>query len=214
MHGVRELIDAYGPALLALLAFLVVWRLARSAFLVWSGQDAEDEEEPAPRSAVDGARGSMGWAVARWLLLAVVLAGVTGFGLFWLLGRPALPSGASFTTAELPDLLKIGLAVVDVLCGYLRAPYPEDDRTERTVRFTGSRRGRGHLRRAERGGRVARRVRRRAPGDAAGRPTGAGRPVDGVGLSTSSPHRGRPAARRRRPGTASPAGRRPRGGRS
>ncbi|MBB5954430.1 uncharacterized protein YjbI with pentapeptide repeats [Saccharothrix tamanrassetensis] len=211
MHEARELIDAYWPVLFAFLTLLAVWRLARAAFLVWSGQAVE--KEPKRRSAVDGARGSMGWAVARWLLLATVLAGATGFGLFWLLGRPSLPSGASFTTTELLDLLKIGLAVVgglgavvalavayrkqqvseaahviatrqedrertkyfnerygraaeqlghdsfavrlagvyamagladdwraqrqtcvDVLCGYLRTPYPEDDRTEREVR--------------------------------------------------------------------------------
>ncbi|CCH35595.1 pentapeptide repeat-containing protein [Actinosynnema sp. NPDC047251] len=211
MHDALRLFDAYWPALLAFLTLLVVWRLGRAAFRVWSGQDGR--ADPGERVRADGARGSMAWAVIKWLLLAVVLAGVTGFGLFWLLGRPALPSAASFTTAELLDLLKIGLAVVgglgavvalavayrkqqvseaahtiatrqderestkffnerygkaaeqlghesfavrlagvyamaglandwpqqrqtcvDVLCGYLRTPYPRDDRTEREVR--------------------------------------------------------------------------------
>lgn len=36
----------------------------------------------------------------------------TGYGLFRLLGSPRLPSSANFGTAELLDLLKIGLAVI------------------------------------------------------------------------------------------------------
>lgn len=155
----------------------------------------------------------MATSVVLWLALAVLLAAVTGAGLYLLLGRPRLPDVAAFTTAELLDLLKIGLAVVgglgavvalavayrrqqvseaehlitrrqdareetkylnerygqaaeqlghesfavrlagvhamvgvaddwadkrqtcvDVLCGYLRTPYPDGDRTEREVR--------------------------------------------------------------------------------
>ncbi|WP_156076835.1 pentapeptide repeat-containing protein [Saccharothrix sp. NRRL B-16314] len=158
-------------------------------------------------------KGSMAGALVKWLFVAAVLAAATGYGLYRLLGRPALPSSTSFTTAELLDLLKIGLAVVgglgavvalavgyrkqqvseaahvianrqeerertkffnerygraaeqlghesfavrlagvyamvgladdwpeqrqicvDVLSGYLRTPYPQDDRTEREVR--------------------------------------------------------------------------------
>ncbi|MEV0676850.1 pentapeptide repeat-containing protein [Actinosynnema sp. NPDC050436] len=211
MHEALRLFDAYWPALLGFLTLFAAWRVARATIRVWSGQEViEEAEEP---DEIDGARGSMAWAVVKWLLLAVLLAGATGFGLFWLLGRPSLPSAASFTTAELLDLLKIGLAVVgglgavvalavayrkqqvseaahvmatrqdereatkylnerygkaaeqlghdsfavrlagvhamvglandwpeqrqtcvDVLCGYLRTPYPRDDRTEREVR--------------------------------------------------------------------------------
>lgn len=155
----------------------------------------------------------MAWAVVKWLTLAIVLACATGYGLFLVLGSPSLPDRNTFTTSELLDLMKIGLAVVgglgavvalavayrkqqvseaahlmaagqelrehtkffneryvsaaeqlgherfavrlagvyamvgladdwpagrqtcvDVLCGYLRTPYPEDDPTEREVR--------------------------------------------------------------------------------
>src|SRR5687767_4398841 len=54
----------------------------------------------------------MAGSVVKWLLAAVVLAVATGTGLYLLLGRPGLPDTAAFTTAELLDLLKIGLAVV------------------------------------------------------------------------------------------------------
>ncbi|MEU4442730.1 pentapeptide repeat-containing protein [Actinosynnema sp. NPDC050801] len=193
-------LTAYLPATAAFAALALAWWLVKRS--------------PRPaRAPQDGARGSMAGSVVRWLLAAVVLAVATGTGLYLLLGRPGLPDTAAFTTAELLDLLKIGLAVVgglgavvalavayrkqqvseaahviatrqedregtkylnerygkaaeqlghesfavrlagvyamvgladdweaqrqtcvDVLCGYLRTPYPEDDRTEREVR--------------------------------------------------------------------------------
>lgn len=193
-------LTAYLPAIAAFAALVLLWWLVKRS--------------PRPtRVPHAGARGSMAGAVVKWLLAAVVLAGATGTGLYLLLGRPKLPDTAAFTTAELLDLLKIGLAVVgglgavvalavayrkqlvseaahviatrqedregtkylnerygkaaeqlghesfavrlagvyamvgladdwaaqrqtcvDVLCGYLRTPYPEEDRTEREVR--------------------------------------------------------------------------------
>ncbi|MCE6995585.1 pentapeptide repeat-containing protein [Saccharothrix sp. S26] len=215
---VRSLFDAYWPAATALLVFFWVWRLAKASLRLWMGEERL-EEPPERRSDDDevrlpeGAGGSMAWAVVKWLLLACVLAAATGYGLFRLLGSPRLPSSSSFSTTELLDLLKIGLAVigglgavvalavayrkqqvseaahviathqeqrertkffneryvkaaeqlgherfavrlagvyamvsladdwpaqrqtcVNVLCGYLRTPYPTDDPTEREVR--------------------------------------------------------------------------------
>ncbi|MFI9811008.1 pentapeptide repeat-containing protein [Saccharothrix variisporea] len=199
-------VDTYGPSLVTLAATAVAWAYIRRA---------RRKHLPRPTKGRDasGARGSMAGSVVRWLVVAVLLAAATGAGLYWLLGRPKLPSTASFTTAELLDLLKIGLAVVgglgavvalavsyrrqqvseaahliatwqedrddtkflnerygkaaeqlghdsfavrlagvyamgaladdwvaqrqtcvDVLCGYLRTPYPEGDSTEREVR--------------------------------------------------------------------------------
>ncbi|NUT92010.1 MAG: pentapeptide repeat-containing protein [Saccharothrix sp.] len=199
-------VDTYGPSVVTLLATavaVVYIRRARRRHL----------PRPVKQRDASGARGSMAGSVVRWLVVAVVLAGATGAGLYWLLGRPRLPSAASFSTAELLDLLKIGLAVVgglgavvalavayrrqqvseaahliatwqedrddtkflnerygkaaeqlghdsfavrlagvyamgaladdwaaqrqtcvDVLCGYLRTPYPDGDPTEREVR--------------------------------------------------------------------------------
>ncbi|GAA1268065.1 hypothetical protein [Saccharothrix xinjiangensis] len=112
MREALDVLRPYWPALLALLALLVVRRSLRTAHLRWTRGGP-----PAPRPAredrsLTGARGRMAWSVARWLVAAVVLAGATGFGLFVLLGTPRLPSSDSFTTAELLELLKIGLAVV------------------------------------------------------------------------------------------------------
>ncbi|GAA0225817.1 hypothetical protein GCM10010492_25070 [Saccharothrix mutabilis subsp. mutabilis] len=200
------LLDTYGPPVVILLATAVAWLYIRRA-------RRRHLPRPVEQRDASAVRGSMAGSVVRWLVVAVVLAGATGAGLYRLLGRPALPSAASFTTAELLDLLKIGLAVVgglgavvalavayrrqqvseaahliatwqedrddtkflnerygkaaeqlghdsfavrlagvyamgaladdwaeqrqtcvDVLCGYLRTPYPEGDSTEREVR--------------------------------------------------------------------------------
>lgn len=199
-------VDTYGPSVVTLVATAVAWSYIRRA-------RRRHLPKPANGRDASGARGSIAGSVARWLGVAAVLAAATGAGLYWLLGRPKLPSSASFTTTELLDLLKIGLAVVgglgavvalavayrrqqvseaahliatwqeerddtkflnerygkaaeqlghdsfavrlagvyamgaladdwaaqrqtcvDVLCGYLRTPYPKDDPTEREVR--------------------------------------------------------------------------------
>ncbi len=204
----------YLPAGVAFAVLIVLWLVVRLA-----RPSRETAPTPTPpvvlreKQVVTEVKGSMGWALVKWLVLALLLAAATGYGLYRLLGRPALPSSTSFTTAELLDLLKIGLAVVgglgavvalavgyrkqqvseaahviatrqeqrertkffnerygkaaeqlghesfavrlagvyamvgladdwpeqrqtcvDVLCGYLRTPYPEEDRTEREVR--------------------------------------------------------------------------------
>lgn len=51
-------------------------------------------------------------SIIGWLLIAAVVATAAGGGLLWLLGWPKMPNQASFTTTEMLDLLKIGLAVV------------------------------------------------------------------------------------------------------
>ena len=204
----------YLPAGIAFAVLIVLWLVMR---LVRSSRETTPTPMPPAvlreEQVVTEVKGSMGWALVKWLVLALLLAAATGYGLYRLLGRPALPSSTSFTTAELLDLLKIGLAVVgglgavvalavgyrkqqvseaahviatrqeqrertkffnerygkaaeqlghesfavrlagvyamvgladdwpeqrqtcvDVLCGYLRTPYPEEDRTEREVR--------------------------------------------------------------------------------
>ncbi|OXM51003.1 hypothetical protein CFP75_15040 [Amycolatopsis alba DSM 44262] len=60
---------------------------------------------------------SMASAVFRWMTLAVVVAGLTGAGLLWLLGFPRLPAATAFGTTEVLELLKIALAVVAGLGG-------------------------------------------------------------------------------------------------
>ncbi len=51
-------------------------------------------------------------SIVGWLLIAALVAAVAGGGLLWLLGWPKLPKQAAFSTTEMLDLLKIGLAVV------------------------------------------------------------------------------------------------------
>lgn len=51
-------------------------------------------------------------SIVGWLLIAALVAASAGGGLLWLLGWPTLPKQAAFSTAEMLDLLKIGLAVV------------------------------------------------------------------------------------------------------
>ncbi|MFD4671827.1 pentapeptide repeat-containing protein [Lentzea sp. NPDC058450] len=53
------------------------------------------------------------WAsIVGWLLIAALVAAAAGGGLLWLLGWPTMPKQAAFSTTEMLDLLKIGLAVV------------------------------------------------------------------------------------------------------
>ncbi|MER5261111.1 hypothetical protein ABTZ99_03365 [Actinosynnema sp. NPDC002837] len=204
----------YLPAGVAFAVLIVLWLVLR---LARPSRGTTPTSTPPvvlrEKQVVADVKGSMGRSLVKWLVLALLLAAATGYGLYRLLGRPALPSSTSFTTAELLDLLKIGLAVVgglgavvalavgyrkqqvseaahviatrqeqrertkffnerygkaaeqlghesfavrlagvyamvgladdwpeqrqtcvDVLCGYLRTPYPEEDRTEREVR--------------------------------------------------------------------------------
>lgn len=51
-------------------------------------------------------------SITGWLLIALLVATAAGVGLLWLLGWPRMPNQASFSTTEMLDLLKIGLAVV------------------------------------------------------------------------------------------------------
>ncbi|MCR3746944.1 pentapeptide repeat-containing protein [Lentzea californiensis] len=51
-------------------------------------------------------------SIAGWLLIALLVAATAGGGLLWMLGWPTVPKQAAFTTTEVLDLLKIGLAVV------------------------------------------------------------------------------------------------------
>lgn len=51
-------------------------------------------------------------SVFGWLTLSITVATGTVGGLLWVLGWPKFPSSTSFTTTEILDLLKIGLAVV------------------------------------------------------------------------------------------------------
>ncbi|MFJ8960308.1 pentapeptide repeat-containing protein [Lentzea sp. NPDC102401] len=51
-------------------------------------------------------------SIIGWLLIAALVAAAAGGGLLWLLGWPQLPKQAAFSTTEMLDLLKIGLAVV------------------------------------------------------------------------------------------------------
>ncbi|QFZ23826.1 pentapeptide repeat-containing protein [Saccharothrix syringae] len=112
MREALDVLRPYWPALLALLALIAVRRALRAAYLRWTGGRPPTRRATREERLLTGARGRMAWSVARWLAAAVVLAGATGFGLFVLLGTPRLPSSDSFTTAELLELLKIGLAVV------------------------------------------------------------------------------------------------------
>ncbi|MDQ3404779.1 MAG: hypothetical protein M3548_15530 [Actinomycetota bacterium] len=80
------MIERYWPIAAAVIAAVILWRIARS--------------------------GAIGRAVLGWCLIALALAAVTGFGLLWLLGLPAVPKPTTFGTTELLELLKIGLAVV------------------------------------------------------------------------------------------------------
>ncbi|MEU4764007.1 pentapeptide repeat-containing protein [Actinosynnema sp. NPDC023794] len=103
----------YLPAGLAFLVLLGLWSAVRLAGrAVRAGKPPAAEAVLPGRRLPVGAKGSMAWALVKWVLLAVLLAAATGYGLYRLLGRPALPSSTSFTTTELLDLLKIGLAVV------------------------------------------------------------------------------------------------------
>ncbi|MEV4143205.1 hypothetical protein AB0J40_06020 [Amycolatopsis sp. NPDC049691] len=51
-------------------------------------------------------------SVLGWLVVALLVAGVTGGGLLWFLGWPRLPSAGQFDVAQMLDLLKIALSVV------------------------------------------------------------------------------------------------------
>ena len=51
-------------------------------------------------------------SVLGWLVVALLVAGVTGGGLLWFLGWPRLPSAGQFDVAQVLDLLKIALSVV------------------------------------------------------------------------------------------------------
>ncbi|MEU3646489.1 hypothetical protein AB0E59_24130 [Lentzea sp. NPDC034063] len=51
-------------------------------------------------------------SIVGWLLIALLVAATAGGGLLWLLGWPTMPKQAAFSTTEMLDLLKIGLAVV------------------------------------------------------------------------------------------------------
>lgn len=204
---------AYWPPVLAALVLFWAYRLGKRALVIWAGHDVDLPDSKPAQEAEAAVKGSMAWAVVKWLTLAVVLACATGYGLFLVLGSPSLPDRNTFTTSELLDLMKIGLAVVgglgavvalavayrkqqvseaahlmatgqelrehtkffneryvsaaeqlgherfavrlagvyamvgladdwpagrqtcvDVLCGYLRTPYPEGDPTDREVR--------------------------------------------------------------------------------
>lgn len=57
-------------------------------------------------------QGPVWTSVVNWLLIAAVVATASGTGLLWLLGWPKMPKQTAFSTAEMLDLLKIGLAVV------------------------------------------------------------------------------------------------------
>lgn len=206
---VERLLHDYWPATLAAIVLIALLRLGKQAVAIMAGTVEETPKKSGPTDV----SGSISWAVVRWLVLAVVLATATGTGLYFLLGAPRLPNATSFTTSELLDILKIGLAVVgglgavvalvvayrkqqvseaahliatdqeqrernkffnerygkaaeqlghesfavrlagvyamgslakdwqegrqicvDVLCGYLRAPYPQDNLTESGVR--------------------------------------------------------------------------------
>jgi uncharacterized protein YjbI with pentapeptide repeats len=204
---------AYWPPVLAALVLFWAYRLGKRALAIWAGHDVDFPDSKPSQETEPGVKGSMAWAVVKWLTLAIVLACATGYGLFLVLGSPSLPDRNTFTTSELLDLMKIGLAVVgglgavvalavayrkqqvseaahlmatghelrehtkffneryvsaaeqlgherfavrlagvyamvgladdwpagrqtcvDVLCGYLRTPYPEGDPTDREVR--------------------------------------------------------------------------------
>jgi uncharacterized protein YjbI with pentapeptide repeats len=112
---VREVLDAlrpYWPALLALLVLVAAMRHLRGVYrgLVADKRPATPEDRD--RKLLAGAQGSMVWSVGRWMAAAAILGGATGYGLYVLLGSPRLPSSNSFSTTELLELLKIGLAVV------------------------------------------------------------------------------------------------------
>ncbi|MCC8249145.1 pentapeptide repeat-containing protein, partial [Saccharothrix luteola] len=105
--------DEHWPTAVGVVVVVALWRMIMAGLRVLDPEQAErkppaDDEPQVPV----GTAGSMARAVAKWLVLAVVLAALTGYGLYRLLGRPTLPSATSFTTTELLDLLKIGLAVV------------------------------------------------------------------------------------------------------
>ncbi|MCX2948372.1 pentapeptide repeat-containing protein [Lentzea sp. NEAU-D7] len=103
---------AYWPPVLAALVLFWAYSVITRALAIWAGHEVAFKDPKPARTAKSGASGSMAWAVIKWLVLAVVLACATGYGLFLLLGRPSLPARNAFTTTELLDLLKIGLAVV------------------------------------------------------------------------------------------------------
>ncbi|GLY36267.1 hypothetical protein Amsp01_022910 [Amycolatopsis sp. NBRC 101858] len=65
---------------------------------------------------LDG-RGSILLSVLAWLVVAIVVAGVTTGGLLWFLGWPQLPTTGVFGVDQLLDLLKIALSVVAGLGG-------------------------------------------------------------------------------------------------
>jgi uncharacterized protein YjbI with pentapeptide repeats len=58
------------------------------------------------------AQGPVWMSIAGWLVIAALVAAAAGGGLLWLLGWPRLPKQTAFSTTEMLDLLKIGLAVV------------------------------------------------------------------------------------------------------
>ncbi|SER33578.1 hypothetical protein [Lentzea albida] len=51
-------------------------------------------------------------SIVGWLVIALLVAAAAGGGLLWILGWPTMPKQAAFSTTEMLDLLKIGLAVV------------------------------------------------------------------------------------------------------
>ncbi|MCR6487136.1 hypothetical protein M8542_30335 [Amycolatopsis sp. OK19-0408] len=91
-------------ALCLVLALLIVTRGHRRGFMfpgvTWTRP---------PRKAV---RRGMVVSVVGWLVVALLVAGVTGGGLLWFLGWPRLPSAAQFDVGQVLDLLKIALSVV------------------------------------------------------------------------------------------------------
>ncbi|RZS37789.1 hypothetical protein EV193_105348 [Herbihabitans rhizosphaerae] len=95
---------AVGVLTAVLLVAVVAGRLIRSGSTHWWLPFRADDSPGVDRR--------MARSVVLWLLIAVVVGSAAGLGLLAVLGWPRLPKSPEFTSAQMLDLLKIGLAVV------------------------------------------------------------------------------------------------------
>lgn len=105
--------SGYLPAVIAVCGVAFVWlivRTFRKAFI--TSRPEPKPHRSKPDRELPAVKGPVWRSVLGWLLVAVVVAVSAGAALLWLLGWPKLPNGITFTTTEVLDLLKIGLAVV------------------------------------------------------------------------------------------------------
>lgn len=91
-----------------------IWQYAAVGALavVWSLLLARRLKIPVRRRGRRESQSPVWVSIVGWLVIAALVAAAAGGGLLWMLGWPRMPKQAAFSTTEMLDLLKIGLAVV------------------------------------------------------------------------------------------------------